>query len=88
MGPAYMSGYQGSPAETRAAVDDHGYFRTGDLAYLDQDGYLYLVDRIKDSLKFDGVPVRTNALFCFSGWHLFRTCAMMSFHWSRSPPPR
>ncbi|XP_034249186.1 probable 4-coumarate--CoA ligase 2 [Thrips palmi] len=57
MGPAYMSGYQGSAAETGQVLDDHGFFRTGDLAYQDQDGYLYLVDRIKDSLKFDGVPI-------------------------------
>lgn len=57
MGPAYMSGYQGSSVETSSVLDEHGFFRTGDLAYRDQDGYLYLVDRIKDSLKFDGVPI-------------------------------
>ncbi|KAJ1519125.1 hypothetical protein ONE63_011278 [Megalurothrips usitatus] len=55
--PAYMSGYHNNEIETSQCLDDHGFFRTGDLAYLDEDGYLYLVDRIKDQIKFENMGV-------------------------------
>ncbi|KAJ1523133.1 hypothetical protein ONE63_001026 [Megalurothrips usitatus] len=57
--PAYMSGYSGAdnPDETSASLDEHGFFCTGDLAYRDADGYLFLVDRIKDQIKFDNMPL-------------------------------
>ncbi|EZP48984.1 long-chain-fatty-acid--CoA ligase [Sphingomonas sp. RIT328] len=55
-GPQVMSGYWHKPAETQAAFAD-GSLRTGDVGYLDADGYLFIVDRIKDMILCGGYNV-------------------------------
>jgi long-chain acyl-CoA synthetase len=59
--PQYMSGYWNNPLETaealRVADDGRMWLHTGDLAYLDEDGYVFLVDRKKDMLKTSGFQV-------------------------------
>jgi len=51
-----MKGYLNRPADTAAAVVD-GWFRTGDLGRLDEDGYLSIVDRTKDMILRNGYNV-------------------------------
>jgi long-chain acyl-CoA synthetase len=55
-GPQVMQGYWNKPDETAAAFVD-GALRTGDVGYLDADGYLFLVDRIKDLILCGGYNV-------------------------------
>lgn len=47
-GPSYCSGYFNDPQASAAAVDERGFFHTGDIARCDPQGYFYIVDRKKD----------------------------------------
>jgi len=52
-----MVGYWKMPEETRQAMDAEGWLRTGDAGYLDEDGYLFICDRIKDMICSGGENV-------------------------------
>jgi long-chain acyl-CoA synthetase len=58
--PQLMACYWDDPEETAATVRDHDgrrWLHTGDLGYLDEDGYLFIVDRLKDLIKTHGYQV-------------------------------
>jgi long-chain acyl-CoA synthetase len=55
-GPNIMTGYWKSPEATADAIQD-GWFHTGDVGRFDEDGYLYVVDRIKDLIIRGGINV-------------------------------
>jgi long-chain acyl-CoA synthetase len=55
-GPQVMLGYYDSPAATEAVFAD-GYLRTGDVGYMDEEGYVFLVDRIKDLIICSGFNI-------------------------------
>ncbi len=46
-----MLGYHNTPDETAKAIDDEGYYHTGDVGYKDADGHFYVTDRLKDLFK-------------------------------------
>ncbi|MBC8019810.1 MAG: long-chain fatty acid--CoA ligase [Methyloceanibacter sp.] len=55
-GPQVMSGYWNKPEETEGVFVGR-YFRTGDVGYMDEDGYIFIVDRIKDMINTSGFKV-------------------------------
>ena len=59
-GPKVVSGYWKNPDATAAAFTDDGWFRTGDIGHLDEDGYLYIDDRKKDMIVSGGENVATS----------------------------
>ena len=59
-GPQVMKGYWRSPEETRACLSDDGWLRTGDIARMDERGFVYIVDRKKDMINVSGFNVYPN----------------------------
>ncbi|MEU9024739.1 long-chain fatty acid--CoA ligase [Actinomadura sp. NPDC048394] len=56
-GPNVTPGYWNAPDATRSAFTDDGWFRSGDLAHVDAEGYFYIVDRVKDMFISGGENV-------------------------------
>jgi fatty-acyl-CoA synthase len=56
-GPNVMKGYWNRPEATAAAIDLEGWFHTGDVGYLDEEGFLFVADRIKDMVITGGENV-------------------------------
>uniref|UniRef100_A0A914Z8M1 4-coumarate--CoA ligase n=1 Tax=Panagrolaimus superbus TaxID=310955 RepID=A0A914Z8M1_9BILA len=55
--PTIMMGYLGRPQATAEAIDDDGWYHTGDVAKVDNEGYIYVVDRLKELIKVKGYQV-------------------------------
>ncbi len=56
-GPQAMRGYLNDPDATARTVDAEGWLHTGDIGYADEDGYLCIVDRVKELIKYKGYQV-------------------------------
>ncbi|GGR91018.1 AMP-dependent synthetase [Streptomyces humidus] len=56
-GPQVMKGYLGRPDATAAMIDADGWLHTGDVGRVDADGWLFVVDRVKELIKYKGFQV-------------------------------
>ncbi len=61
-GPQVMKGYWQRPDATREVLDEEGWFKTGDVAVIDEEGYVSIVDRIKDLVLVSGFNVYPNEI--------------------------
>ena len=56
-GPQIMKGYLGKPQDTAASIDREGWYHTGDVGYVDDEGWFFIVDRTKELIKYKGLQV-------------------------------
>lgn len=56
-GPQVMKGYLNSAEATARTIDQEGWLHTGDIGYADEEGHFYIVDRVKELIKYKGFQV-------------------------------
>ncbi|KAF3654315.1 4-coumarate--CoA ligase-like 3 [Capsicum annuum] len=56
-GPGVMKGYLNNLECTKSTIDDNGWLHSGDIAYFDEEGYLYVIDRLKETIKYKGFQI-------------------------------
>lgn len=68
-GPQVMKGYWHCAKETSTVIDADGWLKTGDIGYMDERGYVYIVDRKKDMVLVSGFNVYPNEIEAVIGSH-------------------
>jgi long-subunit acyl-CoA synthetase (AMP-forming) len=54
-GPNVMMGYYKNERATKETFDENGFMKTGDIVYIDDDGYIFIVDRLKELIKVNSL---------------------------------
>jgi long-subunit acyl-CoA synthetase (AMP-forming) len=68
-GPQVMQRYFNNPKATQNTITEDGWLKTGDIGYIDEGGYLFIVDRLKELIKHKGfqvAPAELGNIVCFS----------------------
>ena len=88
-GPAIAASYYNPPAEVASSWTDDGWFKTGDVVTIDQEGYVNIVDRSKDLVKSGGEWISTvaleNALMGHPGVAEAAVIAIQHHRWQERP---
>ena len=53
----FLVGYFSNEEATSSTLDSEGWLRTGDLCYIDEDGFIFVIDRLKELIKYKGYQV-------------------------------
>lgn len=56
-----VAGYFNNQEATVSTLTSDGWLKTGDVCYIDEDGFLFVVDRLKELIKYKGYQVRSNS---------------------------
>jgi acyl-CoA synthetase (AMP-forming)/AMP-acid ligase II len=77
-GPDVFAGYWRAPDLSAAAIDSQGWLRTGDLARIDNEGYIYIVDRRKEMLVSGGFNVYPSEIEAVLSQHpaIYEVCVI------------
>ncbi|KAL3460061.1 hypothetical protein BJX64DRAFT_300962 [Aspergillus heterothallicus] len=77
--PTIMLGYKDNEEQTRESMHAPGWYKTGDIGYLDDKGYLIIVDRLKDIVKYKGFQISPTELEEIIGRHpIVKDCGVTS----------
>jgi len=68
-GPQVMTGYLNNPSATAGTLEPDGWLHTGDVGYADEDGFLYIADRVKEIIKYKAYQVAPAELEAVLGTH-------------------
>ncbi|RFU26087.1 hypothetical protein B7463_g10254, partial [Scytalidium lignicola] len=82
--PTIMMGYKDNEIATHEAMLEPGWYRTGDIGYLDSKGYLIVIDRIKDIIKYKGFQVSPTEIEEVIGLHPLVEDAAVTSTWNDS----
>ena len=64
-----MQGYFNDEKQTKELFDENGYYKSGDIGYIDEEGFLFIIDRKKDILKYNNFHITPSELEdVIKGW--------------------